>query len=129
MNLPFTRIFVVEDDKLIAETLGLILKQSGYIVSTYADAESALECIAKRAPNLVLTDVFLSGEMTGIELAKRLADTSPHVSVLLMSGRAYTPESLDQWITRHNACKVYANPISPRWLLGEVARVLTSVSA
>ena len=43
------RIFVVDDEKTIADTLAVILRKSGYEASAFYNAQSALERRLNRA--------------------------------------------------------------------------------
>lgn len=67
------KVLIVEDEILVAQHIENILTANGYtssgIVSTGIDAIKKTE---KLAPNLVLMDVSLKGEMDGIEAADRI---------------------------------------------------------
>src|SRR5215472_12265519 len=80
-------VLVVDDEKVIADTLSVILTQSGFIALTAYDGEGALELARTCSPNLLLTDVMMPG-MTGIELAITLTQADPKCKVLLFSGQA-----------------------------------------
>jgi len=68
-----SKVLIVEDEFIVANDLQLILKQAGYILIGIAvSAEEALEHIAKNKPDLVLLDIYLEGEQSGIDLAKKL---------------------------------------------------------
>ncbi len=67
------RILVVEDEVIIAEDLKLILKRLGYPdVSIVRSAYKAMEIIKKEKTDLVLIDIKLEEEMTGIELSEKV---------------------------------------------------------
>ncbi len=67
------KILIVEDQFIEANNLQMILEKAGYKVCTIARSVSvALEIIEKEKPNLVLLDIFLQGNLTGIDLAKKL---------------------------------------------------------
>ncbi len=66
-------ILIVEDQFVEANHLRLMLTRAGYPVCGIArSVEDAREIIALRTPGLVLLDIFLSGEGTGIDLAEEL---------------------------------------------------------
>jgi PAS domain S-box-containing protein len=80
-------ILLVEDEPEVARLAGDILSDHGYTVLTATRPTEALR-IAERHPgriDLLLTDVVLP-EMSGPDLASRLAGLRPHVTVLYMSG-------------------------------------------
>jgi CheY-like chemotaxis protein len=61
-------IFVVDDEKLIASTLSLILAGSGFYARPFLDPLDALRAAQSTAPDLLLSDVVMPN-MNGIELA------------------------------------------------------------
>ena len=68
-----SKVLIVEDEFIVANDLQLILKQAGYPVTGIAvSVEEAYEQIAKNKPDLVLLDIHLEGEQSGIDLAKKL---------------------------------------------------------
>jgi two-component system response regulator HydG len=69
-----TRILIVEDQFIEANNLKIILKKAGYIVCTIArSVREALIVVEEEEPELVLLDIHLQGDLTGIDLAKTLS--------------------------------------------------------
>jgi len=69
MNKP--RILVVEDDRIIARSLRLILEQLGYEVTALASTgQAAIREAEETKPDLILMDIVLDGDMDGIEAAR-----------------------------------------------------------
>ncbi|MBC7172719.1 MAG: response regulator, partial [Polyangiaceae bacterium] len=66
-------IMVVEDEPITAADLEQTLLGMGHELSAWADSgEEAVAQAKKLAPDLVLMDIRLRGEMTGIEAAERI---------------------------------------------------------
>lgn len=61
-------IFVVDDEKLIASTLSLILTGRGFYARSFLDPFDALRAAQSTVPDLLLSDVVMPN-MNGIELA------------------------------------------------------------
>ncbi|MEC5160874.1 two-component system, response regulator PdtaR [Janthinobacterium sp. CG_23.3] len=77
-------IIIVDDDQLLLEFLGEVLRHAGYETMLASSAEEALRQIAVREPDLALLDIHMPG-MSGLDLAKRLhADTA--VPFMFLSG-------------------------------------------
>lgn len=69
------KILIVEDEFVVANDLRLILEKSSYEVCGMADSvKEALLLIEEHQPGLVLLDIYLKGDKTGIDLAKYLAE-------------------------------------------------------
>src|ERR1700733_13483981 len=69
------KILIVEDQFIEANNLKLILKKAGYLVCSIArSVPEALKIIEKENPDLVLLDIQLQGNLTGIDLARILKD-------------------------------------------------------
>jgi signal transduction histidine kinase len=67
------RIFIVEDEAIVAQDLGRMLETLGYEpAGTAVSAEQALHQIAAARPDLVLMDIALQGERDGIETAAEI---------------------------------------------------------
>ena len=67
------KILIVEDQFIEAKSLNVILTNAGYATCTIArSVSSALSIIDNEKPDLVLVDIFLQGEETGIDLGKIL---------------------------------------------------------
>jgi YesN/AraC family two-component response regulator len=65
------RIVICEDEVLIAKDLESRLKTIGYtIVGKATSGEKALELVEQHQPDLVMMDIFIQGEMDGIEAAE-----------------------------------------------------------
>jgi DNA-binding NtrC family response regulator len=66
-------ILVVEDELVVANDIRLTLERAGYTVVGIARSfHSAMETINAVQPGLVLLDIFLKGDLTGIDLATEL---------------------------------------------------------
>ncbi len=64
------KILIVEDQFIEANNLKLMLREAGYAVLPMAASVSqALEILRFELPDLVLLDIFLEGEQSGIDLA------------------------------------------------------------
>jgi len=66
-------ILVVEDELVVANDIRLTLERAGYtVVGISRSFHSAMETINAVQPGLVLLDIFLKGDLTGIDLATEL---------------------------------------------------------
>ena len=67
------RIFIVEDEAIVAKDIEISLKNLGFAVSgTAFSGEKAIINIGENRPDLVLMDIMLKGEMNGIDAASQI---------------------------------------------------------
>jgi CheY-like chemotaxis protein len=63
------QILIVDDELLVAKYVAHLLNELGYETHTASSAEEAIDKAGTILPDLVLMDVFLKGEMNGVEAA------------------------------------------------------------
>lgn len=67
------KVLLVEDDWIIAKEISYSLQDLGFeVAGIYDTGEEALKQIEVLKPDLVILDIDLSGELSGIDVAKRL---------------------------------------------------------
>jgi DNA-binding NtrC family response regulator len=78
------RILVVDDDELVNDFLTTTLSEQPYKVESVFSAEAALDRIAEREFDLIVSDVKMGG-MDGLELLDRLQRVAPETVVIIMT--------------------------------------------
>jgi len=83
-------VVIAEDDRDIRELVELILEEDGYTTVPVSDGLGALQVCRTRRPDVVLLDVSMPGELTGLEVCRRIrADEElGGVQVMLLTARA-----------------------------------------
>ncbi len=80
-------ILIVDDEADIRTLLAGILEDEGYQTRNAYDADSALEAIQGRIPNLLILDIWLMGSrLDGLELLKLVKRDYPALQVVMISG-------------------------------------------
>ncbi len=80
-------ILIVDDEAAIREAVRDVLEDEGYAVREAAHAGAAIEAIERRAPALVLLDIWLEGsDMDGIQILEWIRTHHPQVPVIMFSG-------------------------------------------
>jgi CheY-like chemotaxis protein len=113
-NLP--KILVVDDERLIADTLTEILEMSGFKVATAYDGPEALEAVVRFRPDYLLSDVLMP-RMNGVELAIAIQKMFPSTRILLFSGQAGISEILLEGQKQGFQFELIAKPIHPLKLI------------
>lgn len=84
-------IFIVEDESIVAKDIQNNLIKLGYNVLGIANnGKDAIEQIKETNPDVVLMDIMIKGDLTGIEVAEQIRK---HVSVPVIFLTAYADES------------------------------------
>jgi len=112
------KIFIVEDEGLIAADLETRLKACGYSVPGSADsAQPALELIRETSPDLVLMDIRLKGDEDGIQVAD-LVREQYDIPVVYLT--AYEDRATLQRASRTQAFGYIRKPIASASLKGAI---------
>ena len=113
------RIFVVDDEKIIADSLSAILNKSGFDASAFYDAETALSACEIANPDCVISDVVMPG-MNGIDFAVQIKERFPACTILLFSGQAVTSDLLATARSRGHDFELLSKPVHPKDLLARL---------
>lgn len=109
-------MLVVDDQRLIADTLAEILTNAGFDAVPAHDGWEALDVAARFRPDWVLSDVVMP-RMNGVELAIAIRQNYPGTEVLLFSGQAGISDILDEGTQRGYAFELIAKPVHPLRLI------------
>jgi CheY-like chemotaxis protein len=116
-------ILIVDDEKVIADTLSIILTRAGFVTMTAYDGVTALRIASAITPALLLSDVVMPG-ITGVELAIMLSQSIPDLKVLLFSGQASTVDLLEK--ARHGGhfFTTLTKPVHPTDMIKRISESL-----
>lgn len=115
------RIWLVEDELSIADTLVYMLQQEGFVVTAFERGLPALDAAHFQVPDLEILDVGLP-DISGFELCRRLLARHPALPVLFLTARS---EEVDKLLGLGIGADDYiAKPFSPREVCARVRTVL-----
>jgi two-component system response regulator HydG len=80
-------VLVVDDKEMMRDSVAQTLRRAGFEVAVAPDGAAALEAIARRRPDAVVTDLKMPG-MTGIELVERIAEIDDTLPAIVMTAFA-----------------------------------------
>lgn len=108
------KVLLVDDEEGIRNIISRLLAQNDYTVSVAADASAALDILSNEIFDLVVTDVKMPGEFSGIDLLKiiRAGFDTP---VIVISGCGTLEVALSAM--RHGAMDFVPKPINHEYLL------------
>jgi len=122
-------VLVVDDERVIADTLSVILTRNGFMVATAYDGETALELASTVNPDLLLTDVMMGPGIDGTQLAMQMVAAFPACKVLLFSGHAATVDLLAKAREQGHDFTLMAKPVHPSDLLTRITESFAPLSA
>ena len=88
------KILLVDDDPFILKAIGSALEDKGYQVSTAAAGEEAIEIMAERAFDLVITDLVM-GSIDGIDVIKKAKKIDAEMMVMVLTGFGDLKSAID----------------------------------
>jgi len=113
------KVLVVDDERIIADTLAMILNQSGFEARAVYSGEKAVEQASLFEPQMLITDVIMA-DLNGIDAAIQIRAILPQVKVLLFSGQAATADLLEKARTQGYEFEILAKPVHPQDLLNKL---------
>jgi DNA-binding NtrC family response regulator len=116
-------VLIVDDEKVIADTLSIILSRAGFTTMTAYNAETALEIATATPPALLISDVVMPGA-SGVDLAITITQTLPECKVLLFSGQAATVDLLEKARRDGYYFTTLSKPVHPTDMLKRISECL-----
>jgi DNA-binding response OmpR family regulator len=114
-------VLVIEDDRSIAELVGLYLRRDGFGVHVEADGAAGLAAVRRLRPVAVVLDVGLPG-LDGVEVCRQLRAEQDWTPVLFVTAR---DDEVDRVLGLELGADDYVTkPFSPRELVARVRTVL-----
>ena len=128
-----SKIYIVDDDRDIVESMLIVLKANGYEVSAQYDDEDVVENVIKYVPDLIILDVmFPENNSAGFEIARKLKTNSKSedIPIIMLSainergsypGKFSNEDADKEWLP----INMYVDkPVQPGELLEKVKSIL-----
>ena len=80
------KILIVDDEPEYLEHLSRILSRQGYEVETAESAEQAIELSQRFAPDVLIADWMLRGQLDGLDVARTLDSDNPALVAIVTTG-------------------------------------------
>ncbi len=114
-----TRVLIADDERLIADTLAMILNKDGFDARAVYTCRNALEVAPDFQPDMLISDVLMA-DLNGLEAAIMMRKILPGIRVFLLSGQTATAEMIAQSQASDLGFEVMVKPIHPRELLSRL---------
>ena len=83
--MTLTKILLVDDDEVVRFSLGRILEESGFAVTTAANVTEALKYITSENYEVLLTDLHMPGAGDGLTVVSAMRHANPKAVTMLLS--------------------------------------------
>lgn len=117
-------ILIVDDEKEICESMKMILEYEGYNVEYSTSALKGLNIIEEKQISCLLLDIQMP-EMSGFEVLKKVKETTPSLSVIIISAHGSVENAIKA--TRLGAFDFIEKPIDRDKLLISVRNAVEQV--
>jgi CheY-like chemotaxis protein len=118
-----TRILLVDDDDLVRDLLHETLRFGGLEIATAHDGPTALAEFRASAPDVVVLDLDLPGELSGLDILQRLKAEGARARFVVLTGSGRGRESA---LRAAGATGYLTKPFSPLELITQIEAALAS---
>jgi two-component system, LuxR family, response regulator FixJ len=115
------RVYVIDDDEALRDSLAFLLRTARIDVESYASAGAFLEALPTTHLSCVITDVRMPG-MSGIDLLRRLRELKIEVPVIVITGHGDVPLAVEAM--KIGAADFLEKPFDDEQLLASVRSAL-----
>jgi DNA-binding response OmpR family regulator len=116
------RILLVDDEVAVLLTLKAVLEISGFDVDTAASAREGKSKLRTREYHMVITDMRMENDESGVEVIRAARGASCHPAVALLTAFPVTDEDWEAM----GADKLLVKPTQTRLLLQQIEKLLAS---
>jgi two-component system response regulator HydG len=116
-----TKILVVDDERMLRAVVARMLTAAGYDVDEAPDGEVAIELIAQRAFDLVLTDLKMTG-VDGLAVLRKIRELHPLSEVIVMTAYGTIESAVEAM--RLGAYDYIQKPFTEQELVVKVAKAV-----
>ena len=112
-------ILIVEDEIIAASYLKQIVKQAGYtVVGTVGTGQGAIELAKSKKPDLILMDIMLKDNISGVDAAVRICYTNPEIMIAFLT--AYTESSMIETAKDANTVGYFLKPYNKEEIIANL---------
>jgi len=120
---PDQKIYIIDDDEALRDSLVWLLESSGYRVESFESAESFLAAYSDSMTGCLVLDVRMPG-MSGLELFEELRSRHCTLPVIFITGHGDVPMAVSA--VKKGAVDFIEKPFSDRDMLGLIEQCLAA---
>ncbi|HAL54938.1 MAG TPA: Fis family transcriptional regulator [Bacteroidetes bacterium] len=106
-------ILIVDDEKIVRDSLSKWFREDGYTVGSAEDAASALRQMQAKKWDILLLDIKMPG-VDGIELQQRIKEIDPNATIIFITAHASVDTAVQA--LKSGAFDYVTKPVDPDYL-------------
>ncbi len=110
------KVLIADDERLIADTLAMILNQSGFEARAVYTGIEAISLATQFRPDILISDVWMA-DISGVDAAIEICSLLPQTHVFLLSGRTPEEDAMASVRAKNLKFEVLIKPVRPPDLL------------
>ncbi|WP_300461543.1 response regulator [Desulfobacula sp.] len=114
------KILVVDDEKIVRDSMKEWLKEEGFSVSTADSGQTALDLMGSQSFNMMLTDIKMPG-MDGVALLTKAKQINEDLCVIMMTAYAEVDSAVGAM--KQGALDYLTKPFDPDVLISMVVKI------
>lgn len=116
------RVIIADDERIIADTLAMILKTQGFHAVPVYSGETAVEVARTLKPDVLISDLYMD-ELSGVEAAQAIVEILPDCRVLFITAQTTLPDAA-LFRIQGREFEVLQKPFRPEDLLRQLEDIL-----
>ena len=120
-------ILLVDDEPHVIRVLRLMLEREGFEVASANDGNEALEKMAARRPDVMVSDIQMAG-MDGRELCRTVRTHYPDETFPIFVMTSMTASQEREWVRELANVEFLEKPLSPRQLIARLTTYFTNAA-
>lgn len=120
IGLP-TRVVIADDERIIADTLAMILNTQGFYAVPAYSGEKAVALARTLKPDVLITDMLM-GDLSGVDAALEILEMLPTCRVLFITAQTTMPDT-EIFRIQGRDFEVLQKPFRPEDLLRQLEEI------
>jgi YesN/AraC family two-component response regulator len=121
LKKPKARVLVVDDERIVHDSVGRILAGEGYEMDSALRVDDALDLLSKHSYDVVLTDLMMPDD-SGMKAVEAVARDHPDCGVVMFTGFATVESAVESM--KLGALDYLPKPFTPEELIEVLNRAL-----
>jgi CheY-like chemotaxis protein len=118
------RVLIVDDERLVADTLALVFEKGGFKTKTAYSVNEAMEDVRTFVPDLLLCDITMPGK-DGLALVSEITEELPGCRIMVLTGFYSNLKAVYEEVKKLSLpVSIHTKPCQPDELLRQASALL-----